>query len=185
MNGYKLPSSLRVGEEEYDIRTDFEEILSILEAFNDPDFPDEGKAVVLLARLYVDWKDIPESLLDEAVRRGVEFIDHGARDDGKPGPKLMDWEQDANLIIPAINAVAHTDIRLMDHLHWWTFIDYFMEIRESLFSSVLNIRQKKAKHKKLEKWEQEFYRENKGIIDLKVRETEEIKQEKDNLLKWL
>ena len=45
-----------------------------------------------------------------------------------------------------------------------------MEIGESLFSSVLNIRQKRAKGKKLEKYEQEFYKDNRNLIDLTVKE---------------
>ena len=186
MNAYKLPTSLRVGEVDYKIRTDFDEILNILDAMNDPDFPDEGKGFVQIACLYENWRDIPQELYEEAIQIGNKFIDHGlAEDDGKPQLKLMDWRQDANLIVPAVNAVAHTDIRLIEHLHWWTFLDWFMEIRESLFSNVLNIRQKKAKHKKLEKHEREFYREHRTLIDLKERESEEAKQEKDNLLKWL
>ena len=48
-----------------------------------------------------------------------------------------------------------------------------MEIGESLYSTVIDIRQKKQKNKKLEKWEEEFYRENKSIVDLKEKYTEE------------
>ena len=60
-----------------------------------------------------------------------------------------------------------------------------MGIGDGLLASVLHIRQKKVKHKKLEKWEQEFYNANKDLIDLRVPETEEIRKEKDDLLKWL
>ncbi|WP_278320796.1 hypothetical protein [Lacrimispora sphenoides] len=38
-----------------------------------------------------------------------------------------------------------------------------MEIEEGTFSMVLGIRQKIAKGKKLEKWEEEFYRNNKAL----------------------
>ena len=38
-----------------------------------------------------------------------------------------------------------------------------MEIEEGTFSTVLGIRQKKAKGKRLEKWEEEFYRNNKDF----------------------
>ena len=43
----------------------------------------------------------------------------------------------------------------------------YLEIYEGLFHQVLMIRQKKAKNKKLEKWEAEFYRNNRKLIDLK------------------
>ncbi len=185
MNGYKLPTSLRVGEVDYKIRTDFEEILGIFEAMNDPDVPEEAYGAILLINLYEDWKSIPLEFHEEAIQKGSDFINRGDVDDKKPHPKLVDWEQDASLIVPAINSIAGTEIRLIQHLHWWTFYGWFMEIKDSLYANVLYIRQKKAKHKKLEKHEQEFYRENREIIDIKKKDSEEVKQEKDNLLKWL
>ena len=98
---------------------------------------------------------------------------------------MIDWEQDAPIIVPAVNSVAHTEVRSVEYMHWWTFWGYFMEVGESLLSSVLNIRDKKAKHKKLEKYEQEFYRENKELIDFKRRETEEEKAARESIEKWL
>ena len=55
-------------------------------------------------------------------------------------------------------------------MHLWTFIGAYMEIGEGLFSNIIHIRQKKAKGKKLEKWEQEFYKENKSLIDFQHKE---------------
>ena len=53
-----------------------------------------------------------------------------------------------------------------------------MEIdNKTLFSNILSIRIKKSKGKKLEKWEQEFYRENKSLIDLKRKLTAEEEEE--------
>ena len=54
-----------------------------------------------------------------------------------------------------------------------------MEIGEGLFSSVLNIRHKRAKGKKLEKWERDFERENRRLIKLKSPESEEEKQRRE------
>ena len=45
-----------------------------------------------------------------------------------------------------------------------------MEIGESLFSNIVHIRQKKAKGKKLEKWELDFYKENQSLIDFKQKD---------------
>ena len=92
---------------------------------------------------------------------------------------MLDWEQDESIIFPAINKVAGAETRSQSYIHWWTFMGYFMEIEEGTFSMVLGIRQKKAKHKKLEKWEQEFYRNNKELCDLKKRYTEEEQAEID------
>ena len=54
-----------------------------------------------------------------------------------------------------------------------------MEIEEGTFSVVLGIRQKKSKGKKLEKWEQEFYRNNQRLCDLRKRYTQEEQEEID------
>ena len=87
--------------------------------------------------------------------------------------------------MPAVNAVAGKDVRCDPNLHWWTFFGMFMNVEGGLFGNVLHIRQKKAKGKKLEKQEEEFYRENRKIIDLGKKETSEVRAEKDNILKYL
>ena len=56
-----------------------------------------------------------------------------------------------------------------------------MEVGESLFSQILNVRIKKAKRKKLDDWERDFYKENKNLIDLDVKYTEEEQAERDRL----
>lgn len=185
MNAYGLPTSLTVGGAGYAIRTDYRDILNILAAQNDPDLDAGCKALVMLKVLYKDWKAIPVEHLQEAMEKAVEFIDCGQKDEGKNNPRLMDWEQDAHLIIPAVNKTAHTEIRSLEYMHWWTFFSYFMETGECVFSSVVNIRQKRAKHKKLEKWEEEYYRENKAMIDLRTKLSEEEQKAKDELEKWL
>lgn len=185
MSAYDLPKTLNIGGEDYPIRSDFRAVLDVLMACSDPDLDDDTKMWVMLTILYPDLETMPKDQLNEMVEKAGAFINCGQSDDGKPKPRLVDWEQDASIIIPAVNSVAHTEVRAMPYLHWWSFWGYFMEIGESLFSSVLSIRQKKAKHKKLEKWEQEYYKENRAIIDMKKAETAEERAAKDNILKWL
>lgn len=182
MNPYKLPYTLDVNGKSYSIRTDYRDILRIIQALNDPDLDDQSKIYVLLRILYTDIP--PESDLEQAVNVGFLFISGGVKDDGRHRPKLMDWEQDAPLIIPAINKVAGTEVRALEYLHWWTFLGYYMEIGESQFSTVVSIRQKKAKGQKLEKYEQEYYRENKSMIDLKVKESTEDRDALNALIGW-
>lgn len=52
---------------------------------------------------------------------------------------------------------------------------YYMEIGESLFSQVINIRYKRAHGKKLEQWEKDFLKDNRKIVILHPRLTEEEK----------
>lgn len=185
MSAYELPTALEIGGKPYAIRSDFRAVLDILMAMNDPELDEQGKAVVMLQILFPDWETIPPELTDQALEKACAFIDCGQKGDGKPQPRLLDWEQDAPIIIPAVNNVAHTEIRAMPYLHWWSFWGYFMGIGESLFSSVVSIRQKKARGKKLEKWEQEYYRENKALIDLRRPESRQEQEVKENMLKWL
>lgn len=185
MTGYDLPCSLWVAGKEYEIRTDFRAVLDVLIAMNDPELDDEAKMLVMLKIMYPGWSEIPPDHIQEALKQVSEFIDCGHRDDSKRTPRVINWKTDANIIIPAINAVAHKEVRAERHLHWWTFMGYFSEIRESLLSTVLGIRLKKATGKKMEKWEKDFYKENRSLVDMRTEETEEIKREKEAILKWL
>lgn len=164
---WRLPETIELGGEEYEIRTDFRAILDILKAMADPELLDQEKSQVMLEILYWDPEEIPIEYLNEALEKGKEFIDCGITGEGKSKVQLMDWEQDSPIIAPAVNKNIGKDIRSLEYMHWWTFLGAYMEIADGLFSQVLYIRQKKAKGKKLEKWEMEFYRNNKELIDLK------------------
>ncbi len=167
MSAWSLPTSLTVGGVGYSIETDFRKILNILAMLGDPELEEDEKAVVFIMLFYPDYQLIPRELYQEAANQAVEFLDMGLGRQDSRRPSTMDWEQDAPVIIPAVNRVLGREVRAMEYLHWWTFLGAYMEIGESLFSSVLNIRQKKARGKKLEKYEEEFYRENRNLIDLK------------------
>ena len=149
----------------------------------DPDLSDYEKEEVMVEILYEE--DIPVSGYEEACAKAVKFIDAGMSPDSKPRHRLMDWEQDAPLIIPAVNKIAGQEVRALKYLHWWTFLGFFMEIGESQFSQIVSIRQKKAKRVKLEKWEKEYERENHSLIHLKVKETEDARAERESIEKWL
>lgn len=179
-----LQKSLNIGGRDYPIRYQFGAVLDVLAAHNDPDLDEDEKAEVLLTIMYPDFKSIPQELWGEALKKACEFIDCGQRSEGHR-PRLVDWEQDADIIFPAINNVAGMEVRAFPDLHWWTFWGYFMSIGDSLFSTVLHIRKKKSSHKKLDKWEEQFYRENRHLVDMRSPETEAVKAEKENILKWL
>lgn len=185
LDRWTLPKTLNVGGKDYPIRYQFGAVLTVLSAYNDSELEDDEKTEVLLTIIYPDLQKIPQEHISEAFQKACEFIDCGQKDEGKPKPRVMDWNQDADIIIPAINNVAGMEVRANPDLHWWTFWGFFMSIGDSLFSSVLHIRRKKKSGKKLEKWEEEFYRDNKSLIDMKTPETEEIKAEKAALLKML
>lgn len=61
------------------------------------------------------------------------------------------------------------DGRGKDYLHWWTFLSAFMEIGECTFNTYVGIRDKLRRGKKLDKFEQKLYNENRDKIILKKK----------------
>lgn len=177
-----LPTSLTVNGRRFAIRTDFRDILNIISAFNDPELEDSEKLFVCLFTLYKNFDGLKKEDYEEAYKEALRFIDcgKGKNPDGKQ-PRVMDWEQDEQILFPAINSVAGCEIRAKKYVHWWTFVGYFMEIHEGVFSQVVSIRQKKAKGKKLEKWESEFWRSNKDLCVIKQKLSKKEQEERDRL----
>ena len=185
-SAWEFPTSLNIGDVDYEIRTDYRAVLDLLTALADPDLTDDDPQMtaymqsrVILEIMFPDCDNIPTEHIQEALEKVSEFIDMGISDDRKK-PKTMDWEQDAPILIPAINKVLNTEIRAQKYMHWWTFLGAYMEIGESLFSNIIHIRQKKAKGKKLEKWELDFYKENHSLIDFKQKD-QRSDEEKEKL----
>lgn len=176
-----LPTSLQIGDIEYPIETDFRNVLIVLAACADPDYTEKEKLWILMRRIFRDgFYEIPPEYMEEALQKAKWFLDCGQEEDNrKPPIKVLDWEQDEPIIFPAVNKIAGMETRSQEYIHWWTFMGYFSEIEEGTLSVVLGIRQKKAKGKKLEKWEREFYRNNKKLCDLKRRYTAEEQAEID------
>lgn len=185
-SAWEFPTSLNVGGVDYEIRTDYRVVLDLFTALSDPDLTDDDERMtaymqskVIMEIMFPDCDNIPMEHWQEALDKVSEFIDMGITEDRKK-PKTMDWEQDAPILIPAINKVLNREIRAEKYMHWWTFLGAYMEIGESLFGNVVHIRQKKASGKKLEKWEQDFYKENKSLIDFKQK-NQRSKEEKEAL----
>ena len=184
----RLPTTLNINGVDRVIRSDFRVALLIFQAFNDPELSEQEKARVMMECLYEDVDSIPFNDYQEAYDKAVWFLDGGTIDEDtkyRTSKKVIDWEQDEQMIFSAVNKVAGKETRAAEYIHWWTFLGYFNEIGEGLLSTVINIRQKKNKGKRLEKHEQEFYRENKSLIDIKTRLTQEEQAEKEYLEKLL
>lgn len=180
MNG--LPQQLEIGGIPYDIRSDYRDCITILEAFGDTDLTAQEKWEICLEILYKDSSSIPEQYYEEAMEQALWFLNCADTiKEPKHHKPVMDWKQDEQILFSAVNKVAGIETRSMPYLHFWTFIGYFNEIGEGLFSTVLHIRGKKNKGKKLDKTEQEFYTENKELIDLRKKHTAEDQQELDYL----
>lgn len=179
MTGWELPSSAVFGGKEYRIHSDFRDILEIFSYFANPDMPDYLKWQIALALFYEE--EIPSDYQAEAMEYLSRFLSCGRPEQEKPGPVLLDWEQDSDLIASDVNKAAGLEIRALPFLHWWTFLSWFHAIGEGQLSTVVSIRSKLAKGKKLEDWEKEFYREHKDRVDLKPRYSRQELQQRRQL----
>lgn len=171
---YSLPTTVEINGTEYAIRSDYRDILTIIEAFSDAELTDEDKAEVTLDIFYPAFREMPQSDYEEALRQCVIFVNGGK--EAKPqkqGPKLMDWQQDFSLIVAPVNRVLGTEVRAEKYVHWFTWLSAYAEIGDCTFAQVVAIRSKKAKGKKLDKSEQEFYKNNRDLVDFERKYTAE------------
>lgn len=187
VDAWSYPQSVTVDGMEYEIRTDYRAVIDLLTALKDPDCEGDTeaetqyiKAMITLQIMFPHYEDIPEDKMTDAIKAVYEFIDMGLEDNKKKHrTELMDWQQDAQLIIPAVNKVLGKEIRAERYIHWWTFLSAYLEIGECNFSHVLNIRSKKAKGKKLEDWEKEYIKNNPYVL-LHSKQTEEEQKEAED-----
>lgn len=161
-----LPEALKVGGRAIPINADFRNVLTIFEAFNDPELTNEEKLYICLKRLYGTSISIYDT--EEAYSQAVWFLNGGDMPMSKPEDvRLIDWKQDEAMIMPAVSkTVGVVDIRSIPYLHWWTFLGAFGEVGEGLFSTVVSLRQKKAHGEKLTKSEQKFWQKNKSLCKI-------------------
>ena len=182
---YGLPKSLEVNGREEPIRWEYTAILDAISAISDPELEQGEKVYAFLYIIYENFEEFSPEDLEPAFKAASDFINNGADDRQKTNVKMVDYEQDYRIMIPAINRVAGKEIRNEDDIHWWTFLGWFMEIGDCTYSTVLHIRSKKAKGKKLDDWEKDFYSSNKDLVDIKPRLTEEEKRVEEWLNNFL
>lgn len=168
---WNLPEEVEFDGEKWNINADYRDILGTISKLNDMDEDEQVRVYVSLALFYPDFESIPPTLYQEALKTMVWFIGCGEDSEGQKQPKTIDWEQDYSMIVSDINKVAGCDVRGLHFCHWWTFVSWFNSIGEGQLSTVVSIREKRRKQKKLSEWEREFYRANKKKIDFKTTYT--------------
>jgi hypothetical protein len=173
---YNLPFEVQNGDKRLLIRSkcDFRIVLDTIQALQDNTLTNEERAQCGLIIFYENYEDIqdPQEALNDMMKIISYSDDLENNNDSKP--QLMDWHKDFNQVVQPINRIIGYDVRLPNqYTHWWSFIGAYMEIGECTFSTIVSIRSKKAKHQKLEKWEEEFCREHPELIALPQKFTQE------------
>ena len=167
---FDLPTTVTIKDREFGIRDDgdYRMILDVFSALQDIDIPKKERMITAIVIFYdgfsldnVFEKAESSEIMEELATKMFDFISCGQTNMGnKANHKLIDWEQDEQLIASAINNVANMEIRTVDYMHWWTFMGHYISVGESVLSTVVQIRSKLVEGKKLEKHEQEFRKKN-------------------------
>lgn len=185
-----MPTTIKLRDEEFKIRQDgdYRMVLDCFNALNDVELSEQERLISCLIIFYNDINSLADltkfSDVTDAVQQMFDFFNCGQKQIGmQSNYKLIDWNDDANIICSAINNVARTEIRALPYLHWWTFMGYYLAVGDSVLSTIVSIRHKIVKGKKLEKYEQEFRRENPQYFTWDSRTTEA--KENDNYIENL
>lgn len=165
---YEIPTTITVGSTEYRIRNkgDYRMVLDCFSALQDASLNSNERLFCSLIIFYEDINCIADinkfEDLEEAATKMFDFFNCGRSQSvgKKMNHKLIDWEQDSQIICSAINKVANKEVRAEPYIHWWTFMGYYSAVGESLLSTIVSIRDKIVKGKKLEKHERIFRQEN-------------------------
>lgn len=188
MRAWGLPRQAELDGVRYEIRTDYRDILEILRWLGgraDPELDAGGRWYVAMRLFYPEFAAMPQEVWPRATEFLTEFLAAGHRAAARPGPPLMDWQQDAPLIAAGISRAAGQDVRMLPYLHWWSFLALFDAIGEGSFATVVAIRDKLRRGKRLENWELDYYRTHREAVELRAPASAEENAEKQRLLALL
>ena len=180
---YELPTSITIEDRQYQITNngDYRVVLDCFSALSDSELSEDEKVLASLLIFYNEFEeleDIPreEDIFIPLIQEMYNFFNCGQEESvgANAGSSVIDWDSDSTIITAAVNNVAHTEIRALPYLHWWTFMGYYMSIGESILSTVVSIRSKLNKGKELEKWEKDFKRDNPQYFNWKRKSKEEL-----------
>ena len=178
MDLWQLPVQVNFQGTTYHLHTDYRDILEIFDYLEDPDLPEPVRWRIALALFYE--QPVPEEDRLAAMEYLAGFVSCGQPE--QPGPKLMDWQQDAAAILAGVNRVAGQEIRCMPYVHWWSFLSWFHGMEPGQLSTLVSIRDRLRRGKPLEPWQKEFYRANRRAVDLPIRRSALEQQDHDRLL---
>lgn len=173
---YDYPLTVLNGDKTLAIRSkcDYRIVLDVINALNDNELTDEEKAQCGLVIFYENYGEIQDP--QEALKDMMTIISYG-EDVEKPQqekPQLMDWNKDFKQIAPPVSRILGYEVRTPEkYTHWYSFLGAYMEIGECTFATIVSIRSKRAKNQKLEKWEEEYVRENPELFEIKQKFTKE------------
>ena len=187
---YDIPTTIEIDDKVFSIRCkgDYRMVLDCFSCLNDTELSEQERVAACLIIFYDGFEDLSDlayldkDTLDKMANEMYQFFECRENPLHNTPYKLLDWEKDSQMICSAVNKVAHTEVREVEYMHWWTFLGYFAEVGDSVLSTVVSIRNKIKKGKKLEKHEKEFKANNPHYFIWDSR-TAEDKQEDDDIMR--
>ena len=167
----KLPTSIEIDGNIFEINTDFRTCLKIILMFEDSELVMAEKQILMLRLLY---KEIPSNI-DQASKMAIRFLNCGEilTEGTTSENRLYSFEKDSQYIYSGIKQSHNIDLEQIEYLHWWKFALLFLDLREDcFFNKIIYLRSQKAKGK-LTKEEKELYYSLKEIVDLPEKFEEE------------
>lgn len=171
---WNLPETAVLEGKHYRLHTDFRDVLEIFSYLQDPDLPEPVRWRIAMALFYEE--PVPQAHWQAALDYLVFFLSCGGQD--QPGPRLMDWDHDAQAILAGVNRAAGREVREMKHVHWWSFLSWFHAMEPGQLSMLVSIRDRLRRGKPLEPWQQEFYRANPKAVELPQRISSRERQQR-------
>ena len=192
---YSLPTTVKIRDNDFKIRNkgDFRMVLDCFNALQDDNLSQQERVISSLIIFYDDvhsYEDLCVLFKDDedlklAIEKMYDFFNCNQKEVGaKQNYKLIDWDNDSQIICSAINNVANIEIRSLEYLHWWTFMGYYISIGESVLSTVVGIRHKIATGKKLEKYEKDFRKDNPNYFNFDYRTSEQREEDAKFRAMW-
>lgn len=178
---WDLPTEIEAEGKTYHIsnKCDYRVVLDVIDTLNDMNYGEKERLVVALMQFYeeLNRSNIAECpCLELLTTEMMNIINLEQTDDNTTQrPALMDWQHDLPILAPPISRVLGYSVRNREHYtHWYDFIGAYMEIgNDCVFANVVCIRNKRAKGKKLDQGELEFFREYRKQIILPAKLTKE------------
>lgn len=189
---YEIPTTIVIDDREFLIRCkgDYRMVLDCFSCLNDFELTETERMYSALIIFYEDFNDLEdfidcdEEFINQLIKEMFAFFECEDTPIKSMSYKVIDWDKDSQMICAAVNKVSHTEIRAIEYMHWWTFMGYFSEIGESVFSTVVGIRNKMKRNKKLEKYEKEFKAHNPQYFIWDSRTNEQIKEDAEVRSIW-
>ena len=181
-----LPKSIKLGEKEYPIRSDYRVGIRLMQMFEDPELTDSEKLFIAMRVIFKD-AIISGIYLQEALEKTVWFLNGGDLNQTSSAGsqrRLYSWNQDLRFIIAAVDKTVGFSVRGKAFFHWWDFLSAFSEVGESSFSTIVSQRLLKQKGKQTES-DIEWWADNADIAELKVQRSREEQNAVDRFNKLL